>query len=368
MTRYPESRARRLFVAAACVSACLTPATARATYSIVASDTVTRQVGGAGTSCLGGSDVYIIYGSVPGVGAVHAQALFSAAGRDRAVELLNDGQAPERVIEAISATSFDARAASRQYAVVDVSGRSAAFTGAAAQSFAGDVQGQLLGYTYSVQGNILTSDAVLSRAAGAFEARGCDLAERLMLALEAGGSDGEGDSRCTTTRGIPSDSAFLQVDLPGQPRGGHLSLRVPSSGADHPLLELRSLFETWREQNPCSRPSVDENTATRDAGRDASAGRGAAVAAERAPELGGLGLPEEPGEQGVDAAALTPGDAGASPAPATMALAPARRPGARGSCHLASGSAPGDPSPPSHAALLAGALMLVARRPRVFTR
>lgn len=43
-----------------------------------------------------------------------------------------------------------------------------------------------------------TSGAVLSRAAAAFEASGCELAQRLLLALEAGGSNGEGDSRCTT--------------------------------------------------------------------------------------------------------------------------------------------------------------------------
>src|SRR5688572_17326561 len=47
---------------------------AAATYSIVATDQATEQVGGAGTSCIGGADVYIIYGTAPGFGVVHAQA------------------------------------------------------------------------------------------------------------------------------------------------------------------------------------------------------------------------------------------------------------------------------------------------------
>ena len=74
---------------------------ALATYSIVAVDTTTREVGGAGTSCLDGSNVYVIYGSVPGTGVVHAQAQFSQAGRDRAVELLMQGTAPSDIITAI---------------------------------------------------------------------------------------------------------------------------------------------------------------------------------------------------------------------------------------------------------------------------
>ena len=59
-----------------------------ATYSIVAADQATGQVGGSGTSCVGTLDVFIIYGAVPGKGAVHAQAQLSVAGRDEAVRLL----------------------------------------------------------------------------------------------------------------------------------------------------------------------------------------------------------------------------------------------------------------------------------------
>jgi uncharacterized Ntn-hydrolase superfamily protein len=260
-------------------------APARATYSIVAADPATGQVGGAGTSCLGGSDVYVIYGSVPGVGAVHAQALFNQNARNAAVQLLGQGQSPAQVVAAITAQGFDGNAASRQYGVVDVTGRSAGFTGASAQSFADDVQGSVSGFVYSIQGNILSSSAVLTQASSAFEAPACDLAARLLSALEAGGANGEGDSRCTGD-GIPSDSAFLQVDLPDAPRGSFLSLRVPTSGEDDPLPLLRAQFEAWRATSPCPAAVLDAGT-PRDSG--ASSGEGeprldAAVATPPPPE------------------------------------------------------------------------------------
>ena len=72
------------------------------TYSIVGADTQRREVGGAGTSCLTGDDVYVIYRGVPGHGAVHAQAYYSLKSRDLAAELLGEGQAPADVLDAVT--------------------------------------------------------------------------------------------------------------------------------------------------------------------------------------------------------------------------------------------------------------------------
>lgn len=215
------------------------------TYSIVAADTAHLEVGGAGTSCLGGQDVYVIYEAVPGRGVVHAQAYYSLAGRARASELLAASVPPAEIISQITAPSFDPKADIRQYGVVDVLGRAAAYTGPGTTPFAADRQGRAGVFAYSVQGNILTSERVLSQASAAFEASGCDLAERLMNALEAGAEGGEGDNRCTPS-GIPSDSAFLQVES-----STRLSLRVVSSGDQSPLPALRQKLEEWRSDHPC---------------------------------------------------------------------------------------------------------------------
>jgi uncharacterized Ntn-hydrolase superfamily protein len=230
------------------------------TYSIVGADTATREVGGAGTSCLGGDDVFVIYRGVPGFGVVHAQAYYSLDARDRAAEMLGLGDAPADIVAMITDAAFDRNAAIRQYGVVDVLGKTAGYTGTGTLAYASDRQGKVGHFAYSVQGNILTSAKVLAQAAGAFESTACDLPERLMNALEAGAHGGEGDSRCTG-QGIPSDSAFLQIERPRLGEGEYLSLHVESSGDENPLPQLRAKLEAWRVQHPC--PSAT-TSATKD--------------------------------------------------------------------------------------------------------
>lgn len=296
-----------------------------ATYSIAAVDQASQQVGGAITSCVGTLDVGVVYGSAPGFGVVHAQALLDQRGRakSRAIELLMQDVAPADVIAEITAQSFDAAASSRQYGVVDLSGRAAGFTGDQAQAYKADQQGSSGTFFYSVQGNILTSQKVLDQASTAFEAQGCDLAERLMLALEAGADNSEGDSRCTD-QGIPSDSAFIEVDRPGEAAGTYLKLSVSGTAPQSPLVLLREQFDAWRAMHPCestrgaagqggpsSGASGDGAAAAGDsraAGTDGSAdaGGGAAPAA-------GAGSGASSGAGAVQSSAGTHGgDAGAS--------------------------------------------------------
>ncbi len=247
--------ARCLFSLGCAVALFSVAGPAHATYSIVAADTRTKQTGGAGTSCVRGQDVSIIHAFVPGIASVHAQATFNVDARDRARELLSAGLAPSDVIADITSLAFDPAASTRQYGIADAMGRTAVFTGVDDGVFAGDRRGASGNFVYSVQGNLLTSRAVVDQAANAFEASGCDLAERLMRALEAGADNGEGDRRCTP-RGIPSDSAFIQVN-PGDPLGAEvLRLRVPTSGNENPLAELRVSFDAWRQEHPCDEGSA----------------------------------------------------------------------------------------------------------------
>jgi uncharacterized Ntn-hydrolase superfamily protein len=238
----------------------LVPGAARATYSIVATDQGTSHVGGAGTSCVGSLGVVVILGTAPGIGAVHAQAQLNAAGRDRAVELLEQGEAPEDIITAITAPAFDPSASSRQYGVVDLLGRAAGFTGSTNGDYADDRQGQDGVFTYSVQGNILTSGLVIDQAESGFVGGGgCDLPDRLMLALEAGAENGEGDSRCTPD-GIPSDSAFLRVV--DQNGADIVFIEAIDTAPESPLIELRTKYDAWREESPCADDGTGTDTDT----------------------------------------------------------------------------------------------------------
>ncbi len=231
--------------------AVLFPASAAATYSIVAVDQSSGQVGGAGTSCVGGFSVSVIYGAAPGQGAVHAQAFYNEQGRNLAVSLLGQGVDAPDIIQQITAPAFDRQVQRRQYAVVDLRGGVSAFTGSETGPWAGDRTGQIGSFVYSAQGNILTGPQVVTQAADAFEGGGCDLADRLMNALLAGAQGGIGDSRCTPD-GIPSDGAYLRIDpLPPQDA---VFLRVDDTSPQDPLQLLNQQYQAWRVQNPCPAP------------------------------------------------------------------------------------------------------------------
>jgi uncharacterized Ntn-hydrolase superfamily protein len=121
----------------------LLPEPAAATWSIVAVDSKTREVGIAGASCIQGVDV--IAGLVPGRGVVAAQALSNISGRDRAVEALKEGAHPDAILDEIASDTFDPRPwhrlgghPMRQYAIASLEGPSqASFTGDRAYDWAG---------------------------------------------------------------------------------------------------------------------------------------------------------------------------------------------------------------------------------------
>jgi uncharacterized protein (TIGR03382 family) len=263
------------------------PLAAHATYSIVAVDRSTNQIGGTSASCVGNTDLHAIYGSVPGMGVVHAQALLGSPGRDRAVELLGMGVPPDMIIAMITDPGFDSNFARRQYGVVDLEGRAAGFTGTRTLAFADDLQGEAGAFVYSIQGNILTSRLVLEQSEEGFLEEGCDLADRLMRALERGAENGQGDSRCTPG-GIPSDHAFIQVDRAGEPAGDYLLLQVRNTEPADPIPLLRAEFDTWRAENPCTAPAMDAggtDAGDRDSGAiDASARDAGSVDASTARE------------------------------------------------------------------------------------
>ncbi|MBI4818253.1 MAG: DUF1028 domain-containing protein [Deltaproteobacteria bacterium] len=226
---------------------------AHATWSIVAVDTQTGELGGAGASCVGRFDVGEILDMAVGHGAIHAQAALNFEARDRGAELLAAGASPLEVIAAIANASFDSSFQERQFGVVDLSGRTAAFTGSATNPYAGHFEGNDGRFAFSIQGNLLTSERVLTRARDAFGEGACDLAAKLIAALAAGRQGGEGDGRCTP-RGYSADSAFIEVDRSDEPRGTFLSIsHVDTSPADS-VVDLTASFESWRASHPCPGP------------------------------------------------------------------------------------------------------------------
>ena len=159
------------------------------TFSIVAYDPVNGDWGVTVASR------YFSVGAVvpwaeAGVGAIATQANVNVGYGPRGLELLRQGLSAKEVLARLLAEDRFPPTDGRQVAIVDRNGSIAAYTGPAAQTWAGDKQGK----TWSAQGNILAGPQVVEAMGRAFEATGGELAEKLYAALKAGDEAG-GDRR-----------------------------------------------------------------------------------------------------------------------------------------------------------------------------
>jgi len=203
------------------------------TYSIVARDSLTGQIGVAVQShwfSVGS----IVSWAEAGVGAVATQSFAEPAYGPRGLERMRGGASAREALDSLLAG--DPGRELRQVAFIDREGRVAVYTGSRCIDWAGHRAGE----GYSVQANLMRNDRVVDAMAAAYEKSQGTLAERLLAALEAGEGAG-GDIR-------GSQSAALLVveaeasDKPWADRA--VDLRVE----DHPdpVGELRRLLAVHR--------------------------------------------------------------------------------------------------------------------------
>jgi uncharacterized Ntn-hydrolase superfamily protein len=159
----------------------------KATFSICAFDAATGEIG-----CAVQSRYFAVGNIVPwakaGVGVVATQAAGVGAYGPRILALLEEGLGPEEAIAA--ALGADKGRETRQLGVVAADGRAASHTGSECLTWAG----HRIGEGYTVQGNILAGEAVVTEIERAYLETNGSLAERLVAGLEAGQAAG-GDSR-----------------------------------------------------------------------------------------------------------------------------------------------------------------------------
>lgn len=133
----------------------------------------------------------LISGIVRGRGVATVQAAGDLRLREQALKMLELGFDPDVIVRELAKDRY---AAYRQYAVIDDRGRVAVYTGADAFSWAGEVVGEGVVAT----GNTLVGPRVVEAMARAYtDSAGEDMAERLVLSLEAGrdaGGQADGQS------------------------------------------------------------------------------------------------------------------------------------------------------------------------------
>ena len=175
------------------------------TFSIVAVNPATGEVGSAGASCIAGS--IIISDIHPGVGAIHTQSYWNQSNQDSASSLMDLGYSPEEIIDWLIENDAQNNPSIRQYGIIDLidDGRSAGFTGE--NCF--DYKNHFLGQTYTIQGNILLGQEILDSMEIAFTSTYGTLDEKLIAALLAANVPGA-DTRCLPY-GTPALSAFIRM-------------------------------------------------------------------------------------------------------------------------------------------------------------
>jgi uncharacterized Ntn-hydrolase superfamily protein len=217
---------------------------ARATFSIVAVDTASGDVGSAGASCITGAS--IIERVVEGIGAMNTQAYWNSANQARGDSMMRAGDSPDSIISFLvhnDAQNDGLDQSDRQYGAVTLAGpgASASHTGSNNSYWAGARNG----FAYSIQGNILLDSTIVYGMEAAFLATSGPLEDRLMAALEAAKVPGA-DIRCLGD-GKSAISSFIQVVRPGDGATPYLNLVVnnTASGVD-PIDVLHDQFSAWR--------------------------------------------------------------------------------------------------------------------------
>jgi len=164
------------------------------------------------------------------VGAVASQAISNPWLGVAALDLLACGASAQAALE--GALRRDPSPELRQLHLVDVRGRTAAWTGTEAP----DWKGHLGGEGFSVAGNHLAGPQVLQAMVEAYGTARGDLAERLLAALQAGEAAG-GDARGRQSAAliVVRDEPFPYVDL-----------RVDDD--PEPLVALRRILDLYRAE------------------------------------------------------------------------------------------------------------------------
>jgi uncharacterized Ntn-hydrolase superfamily protein len=203
---------------------------AGATFSIVARDSTTGELGVAVQSRAFSVGSAVPW-AAPGAGAIATQAQTNESFGPNGLALLAAGLDARAALDTLLARDADRE--HRQLAIVDAGGRVAAHTGANCSDWAG----QRLGAGYSCQGNILAGAAVVDSMARAYETTEGELARRLLAALVAGQAAG-GDRR-------GMQSAAILVVRPSERYPEYRSRYVDLRVEDHPdpIGELLRVYE-----------------------------------------------------------------------------------------------------------------------------
>jgi uncharacterized Ntn-hydrolase superfamily protein len=216
------------------------------TFSILGYDAETGEVGGAVQSRVFSVGNGVLWADAS-IGVAATQAIVDVGYGPQALELLRKGLAPAAIVKEIWEKDPDSlpdnwSKQGRQFAVMNLKGEYAAFTGPKATEWAGHRSGKYV----TAQGNILAGPVVVDNMVAAFEKTSGHLSQRLVAALE-GGQAGGGDKR-----GQQSAAIVIVKKNCGVWLHNDTVLRLQVDDNPEPIKELRRLVEIWNTRRPRS--------------------------------------------------------------------------------------------------------------------
>lgn len=192
-----------------------------------------------------------------------ANPMYGAIG----LQLLQAGMTPQQALDMMLRS--DEGRDSRQVSILDIQGRTGAWTGPATS----DWKGHKCGTNYCAQGNILTGPEVVEAIARSFESSSGPLAERLLAALDAAQAAG-GDAR-----GMQSGAILVAKPLAGAAGFSDRVIDIRVDDHQTPLAELRRILDLFRSGQRIS----EANTKLRD-GNTTGALETALAARDKSPQ------------------------------------------------------------------------------------
>jgi len=237
---------------------------AQDTFSIVAADSTTREVGSAGASCLdlfltGFDDDSFLGDLLPDTGAINTQAFYLPANQNNARARMRAGDTPIQVINWLAKNDAQNNSSIRQYGIVgfsDANVSAAGFTGVNTNVYKNHITGSIGGIYYSIQGNILLGQEILDSMEQRFRKESGDLACKLMAAMQGANVVGA-DTRCAPD-GTSSLFAFIKVaqssDTYDNPSFS-ISVRTRDNSNIEPIDSLQAIFNA---QHSCVLSAIEK--------------------------------------------------------------------------------------------------------------
>ncbi len=207
---------------------------------------------------------------LPDVGVAVCQAASPQEMKVTMQEYMLLGHSPQRLSKRVDNKFGNVGA--RQYAIIDMEGRYLVHTGDTNGPWAGHLTGQVGDMIYTIQGNVLAGQAVITEAEQALLNTQGDMSQKVMAAMEAAMSMG-GDGRCSCDVRFPDSCGtpppnfsqtatigYIVIARPGDSTGPcsgsggcangdfYMRLNEPNHlqpGTD-PVILLRQQYDAWR--------------------------------------------------------------------------------------------------------------------------